>query len=267
MRSITLCVCFWSCCLCIALMLTCAPSRFNSAENIHNESFEVRLHNHCTPAQCGAEKRKAVMVGIHLCRRLSSRFIELSNSLGCGHNSLAHTHARAHVDRLGRNSLSVPSPSFSRSRARALFLSVSVRVRVSLCVRVSLTLSLSRAHTHTHTLSLSLVLTHTHTHTHTHICIYIYAYVCARAFSRSLVLALYLPLPALSPLKQRLVELEQAPGKGGWAEHRSTASPPRKRSPSFEADARPMLMTLLCSKASSCLQGSACAVLLARVSV
>lgn len=83
-------------------------------ENIHDESFEVKLHTHCNPPTSvaaaaaeeeegddevrgrgasadtcvgagagGADKRRqAILIGIHLCRRLSSRFIELANSLG-----------------------------------------------------------------------------------------------------------------------------------------------------------------------------------------
>jgi hypothetical protein len=75
-------------------------------QNIHDEAFEVRLHHHCnpplppkTPATAKdeavhpappstgslpsvAEHRHVALVGIHLCRRLSSRFVELTNSLG-----------------------------------------------------------------------------------------------------------------------------------------------------------------------------------------
>ena len=49
--------------------------------NIHDEAFEIQLHHHCKPPG-QPQARRLLLVGIHLCRRLSSRFVELVNSLG-----------------------------------------------------------------------------------------------------------------------------------------------------------------------------------------
>lgn len=88
------------------------PIQCWAGDNIHSDAFELKLHRYVRamgaegggdgaddvqaaeesrakrhkkePAQGCGHERRVVLVGIHLCRRLSSRFVELANSLGPG---------------------------------------------------------------------------------------------------------------------------------------------------------------------------------------
>jgi hypothetical protein len=65
------------------VMLAALPIVVWRGANIHEDAFEIRLHHLCNPPVPSlANSRRLLLVGIHLCRRLSSRFVELTNSLG-----------------------------------------------------------------------------------------------------------------------------------------------------------------------------------------